>query len=143
METHKIVCPKCNSINSVNFTNDITSLLCTQCQKPLNNRSPQEVSDESCIINLQENDIPVLIDFYSPTCVPCMEMSDDYEGAAYGYSLKVKFLKINTNLFQEVAKKYNIKSLPTIVAFKNNEEISRISGVLSQYEISKLAKSLI
>lgn len=143
MQALKIVCPKCNSINHIDCKADNTSLRCTQCQKALNSRSPQEVSDESCIINLQENDIPVLIDFYSPTCVPCMEMSDDYEGAAYGYSLQVKFLKINTNVFQEVAKKYNIKSLPTIVAFKNNEEITRIGGVLSQYEISQLAKSLI
>ena len=75
--------------------------------------------------------------------MPCMEMKDDYEGSAFGYSLKVRFLKVDTSKFQEVAKLYNITSLPTIVAFKNNQEVNRVSKVLSQFEISTLAKSIL
>ena len=141
METLKIVCPECNSVNSIEAGN--ASIACAQCQADLNEPFPVEVTDESGTIHINENEIPVLLDFYSSTCGPCMAMYEDYEDAALGFGSTVRFLKINADNYQKVAKEYGVSGLPTIIAFKKGQEVNRISRQLSQVELSLWAESLI
>ena len=72
-----------------------------------------------------------------------MAMYDDYEDAALGFPMKVRFLKINADVEQEVARKYGVSALPTIIAFKKGEEVDRISSQLSRVQLSMWAESLI
>jgi len=139
METMKIVCPECSSVNSIN--NETAT--CTQCQADLDDPFPLEVTDESCKVHIEENDMAVLVDFYSTTCGPCMAMYDDYEDAALGFGLTVKFLKINADKYQQIAQKYGVSALPTIIAFKKGEEVNRVSRQLSRVELSMWAEKLI
>jgi len=143
METLNIVCSECNSINTIKKEIANVSMLCSQCQAELDDPFPVEVTDESCTTHITENDIAVLVDFYSSTCGPCMAMYDDYEDAALGFGSTVRFLKINADLHQEVARKYGVSGLPTIIAFKKGEEVNRISRQLSQVELTVWAESLI
>jgi len=138
METIKIVCPECNSVNTIK---DETTT-CSQCQTDLDNPFPLEVTDESCKTHIVENDIAVLVDFYSTTCGPCMAMYEDYEDAALAFGLTVRFLKINADKYQQVAQEYGVSALPTIIAFKKGQEVNRISRQLSQVELSLWAESL-
>ncbi|MBT8348633.1 MAG: thioredoxin TrxC [Sulfurovum sp.] len=143
METLKIVCPECNSVNSIKIEIGNVSIPCSECQAELDDPFPVEVSDESCTTHIIENDIPVLVDFYSTVCGPCMAMYDDYEDAALGFPLKVRFLKINADKYQRVAREYGVSALPTIIAFKKGQEVNRISSQLSRVELSLWAESLI
>ncbi|PHS32838.1 MAG: hypothetical protein COA92_05690 [Sulfurovum sp.] len=143
MKTLKIVCPECSSVNTITMETQNGTIDCSQCQVDLDNPFPVEVTDETCTTHITENDIPVLVDFYSTTCGPCMAMYEDYEDAALGFGLKVIFLKINADKHQEVAGKYGVSSLPTIIAFKKGEEVNRISKQLSQVELNLWAESLI
>ena len=138
MQNLKIVCPECSTINTI----DNKTATCTQCQADLDDPFPLEVTDESCKIHIEENDMAVLVDFYSTTCGPCMAMYDDYEDAALGFGLTVKFLKINADKHQAIAAKYAVSALPTIIAFKKGQEINRVSRQLSQVELSMWAKNL-
>jgi len=143
METLKLVCPECSSVNIIKVEADSKSIPCTQCQADLDDPFPVEVTDESCAIHIRENDIPVLVDFYSTVCGPCMAMYDDYEDASLGFALKVRFLKIDADEHQKVAREYGVSALPTIIAFKKGEEVNRISSQLSHVELSLWADSLI
>lgn len=143
METLKIVCSECSSVNSINIEDESSAHLCSKCNADLDDPFPLEVTDESCFINIKENDIAVLVDFYSRGCPPCMAMYDDYEDAALGFGLKVKFLKIDADEYQEVAKEYGVSGLPTIIAFKKGEEVNRISRQLSQSEFVTWAQNLL
>jgi len=143
MQSLKIVCPECNSVNSIEVVEEGAEIPCTNCSADLDDPFPLEVTDESCTINIQENDIAVLVDFYSTTCGPCMAMYDDYEDAALGFGRRVKFLKINADKYQEVAAKYGVSGLPTIIAFKGGEEVNRISRQLSESELTRWAESLL
>ena len=143
METLKIVCPECNSVNTIKSEVRNEPIPCSQCQADLDDPFPVEVTDESCTTHIIENDIAVLVDFYSSTCGPCMAMYDDYEDAALGFGLKVRFLKINSDTYQKVAKEYGVSALPTIIAFKKGQEVNRISSQLSRVELSLWAESLI
>lgn len=143
MQTSKVVCPECSSVNIIESKVEGDTFPCQQCKADLDDPFPLEVTDESCSIHIKENDIAILVDFYSTTCGPCMAMYDDYEDAALGFGLKVRFLKINADTYQQVAKEYGVSALPTIIAFKKGEEVNRISRQLSQVELALWAESLI
>jgi thioredoxin 2 len=72
-----------------------------------------------------------------------MAMYDDYEDAALGFALKVRFLKIDADEFQKVAGEYGVGALPTIIAFNKGQEINRISRQLSRVELGLWAESLL
>jgi len=143
METLKIVCSECNSVNTIKIGVENASIICSQCKADLDDPFPVEVNDETCKTHITENDIAVLVDFYSTTCGPCMAMYDDYEDAALGFGSTVRFLKINADTHQQIAKEYGVGALPTIIAFKKGEEVNRVSRQLSQVELSLWAENLI
>jgi len=143
METLNIVCPKCDTINTVANEVEKSSLPCTSCSASLEETTPLDCSDNSCKTHIQDNDIPVIVDFYSPDCGPCMNMAPDYEEAAKGCALEVRFLKVNTLEHQDVARLYGVNELPTIIAFKNGQEVNRFTSALSKEQLSMWAESLI
>ena len=143
METLKFVCSECHSVNTVQINPNHETIPCSKCQADLDNPFPVEVSDESCITHFMENDIAVLVDFYSTTCGPCMAMYEDYEDAALAFGIKVRFLKINADKHQQVANQYGVSALPTIIAFKKGQEVNRVSRQLSQVELNLWAQSLV
>lgn len=142
MNPYKIVCSECSHINTVQNSLKSEPLTCKECHGDLDNPFTVEVNDEQCKTHIRHNDIAVLVDFYSTTCGPCMAMYEDYEDAALGFGATVRFLKINADEHQEVAKEYGVGALPTIIAFKKGQEVGRISQQLSQVELSLWAKDL-
>ncbi len=142
MENLKIVCHECGCVNTIKLEVANEVIPCVQCQTDLDDPFPAEVTDERCTTYIKENDTPILVDFYSTTCGPCMAMYEDYEDAALGFSLKVKFLKINADKHQQVAKEYGVSALPTIIAFNKGVEVNRISRQLSQVELNLWAENL-
>jgi len=143
METLKIVCPHCQSVNTVANEVEKKEIACSACGEPLTDTAPVTCGVEAFKVHLAENDIPVLVDFYSPDCGPCMEMAPDYERAAASFGLEVRFLKVNTLDDAELALQYGVNMLPTIIAFKNGMEINRFSSRLSKDQIGMWAESLI
>ena len=85
-----------------------------------------------------KTDKPVLVDFYSDTCIPCKRMAgvlgdieDEYEDKLYLY-------KVNVNYEEDLTAKYQVMSAPTLIVFENGEEKSRLSGTAGKDEIVKL-----
>ena len=77
-----------------------------------------------------KSDIPVLVDFYSDSCVPCKKMTpvigdveDDMEG-------KLAVYKVNINFDTELAEQYDVQSVPTLLLFKGGAEVARQSGAV-------------
>jgi thioredoxin 1 len=85
-----------------------------------------------------KSELPVLLDFYSDSCVPCKKINgplgdieDDNEG-------KIKVLKVNTNYEEELTSEYGVESVPTLVLIKDGAEVARSVGALSYDEIDEL-----
>ncbi len=83
-------------------------------------------------------DKPVLVDFYSDTCIPCKRMAgvlgdieDEYEDKLYLY-------KVNVNYEEDLTAKYQVMSAPTLIVFENGEEKNRLSGAAGKDEIVNL-----
>ncbi len=86
-----------------------------------------------------ESDKKVLIDFYATWCGPCQMLSPVLEEVAVENS-DIKLVKIDVDQNEELAYKYGISAMPTIIVMENGEEINRSIGVISKEDILKLLK---
>jgi len=103
----------------------------------------KEISIEVNSINFQKevlsSDKKVIIDFYATWCVPCQMLSPVLEEVAVENS-DIKLVKIDVDQNEELAYKYGISAMPTIIVMENGEEINRSIGVISKEDILKLLK---
>lgn len=76
-----------------------------------------------------KNNALVLVDFYASWCMPCKMLSPIIEEIAKEYEGKVVVCKIDIDENEELANEYNIMSVPTVIIFKNNENIEEIIGL--------------
>jgi len=92
-----------------------------------------EVSDaKSWEINVINSDIPVFVDFWAQWCGPCRMVSPVVEELANDYQGKVKFVKVNVDEANELASKYNVFSIPTLILLKRGEIVSQQVGAASK-----------
>ena len=87
-----------------------------------------EVNTENFEEEVLKSDIPVLIDFWSPVCMPCKMLLPVFEELSSEYKGKIKFVKINAQEYVDLANRYNIAGLPAIVLTKKGMEIDRATG---------------
>jgi len=98
--------------------------------------SPIEINNENFneIIKKYNN---LIIDFWAEWCAPCRIMAPIIEELAKKYAGKIVFGKINVDENQEVAAKFLIMSIPTLIFFKNGREANRIIGLVPKEFINK------
>lgn len=81
--------------------------------------------------------IPVLVDFYSDYCPPCRVLEPIFKQLEEEFKGKIKFARVNVDENREIAVKYNIISIPTLILFKNGQEEKRIVGLRNKEELKK------
>ena len=77
-----------------------------------------------------KSDIPLLVDFWAPWCGPCKAMAPQFERAAGRLEPGVRFAKVNTDDEQELAGRFGIRGIPTMILFRHGQEIARQSGLM-------------
>ena len=96
-----------------------------------------DASNFSAEINCE---LPVVVDFWAPWCGPCRSQTPILEQFAQKYDGKVKVCKVNTDTNPELANKFGIMSIPTIMVFKGSEISARAVGVQSIDNLATLAQ---
>lgn len=91
--------------------------------------------------HVTRSDIPVLVDFWAPWCGPCQTMAPAFVQAASMLEPRVRLAKVNTEDEQQLAAQFGIRSIPTLVLFKNGREVARQSGAMGAQEIVRWATS--
>ncbi|MBJ7448803.1 MAG: thioredoxin [Parachlamydiales bacterium] len=82
-----------------------------------------------------------LVDFYADWCGPCRMMAPILEKVAQELESKAKFAKVDTDKAEKTAGKYGITSIPTLILFKNGEEVNRVVGLKDATALKALVQS--
>ena len=102
-----------------------------------------EMSETTFQIDVLESEVPVVVDFWAPWCGPCHMVAPVLEAVAEKMDGQMKFVKLNTDENQKTAGEYNIQAIPTLLVFKNGEEVDRIVGFKPQDQLEAQLKSFI
>lgn len=78
----------------------------------------------------------MLVDFWAPWCGPCKQIAPILEELAGEFKDKVKFVKLNVEDYHEVAKRYSIRSIPTLIVYKDGGTVATQIGGLSKPALS-------
>jgi len=139
----KIVCPHCLSVNNVPKKDSYKKANCGKCKKSLLDTKPIELNSGNFDEVVVNSDIPVIIDFWAPWCGPCKMMAPSFEKSATNFPLKVLFTKVNTEQEQALGARFGIRSIPTLIIFKDSKEVHRISGALDEVGINQLVSQFV
>lgn len=90
-----------------------------------------------------KSDLPVLVDFWAPWCGPCQTAGPVIEELAKEYEEKIKVGKLNVDENLKIAQKYGIMSIPTVIIFKNGDEVRRQVGFPGKAGYEKLIDSIL
>ena len=93
-----------------------------------------EATFESTVL---KNDKPVLVDFWAVWCGPCRQVTPIVESLASKWAPKAAVVKLNVDDVPQVAEKYGIMSIPTLMLFKNGQVVERVIGLASQSALEK------
>lgn len=92
---------------------------------------------KSSFSDIIKSEIPVLIDFHADWCGPCKMLAPILKEVKEELGDKVKIVKIDVDKNQPLAAKYQVRGVPTMILFKNGQQLWRQSGVLSKQEIKE------
>ena len=102
-----------------------------------------EGSDGNFEEEVLKSPVPVLVDFWAPWCGPCKSIAPVIDELAVEYAGKVKMVKVNVDNNREAAMRYNVRSIPNLILFKNGESQEQIIGAVDKREIVKAIQKVV
>lgn len=91
-------------------------------------KEPLHITDETFKQEVLDSEKPVLVDFWAPWCGPCLMVAPALEELAVEYDGRAVIAKLNVDESVAVAGKYGIMSIPTLMIFKDGQEVERLVG---------------
>ena len=128
MSTLISVCPSCDARNRIHPDRG-TEARCGRCHSALFPREPFVLTEANASAQCT-GDVPLLIDVWADWCGPCRAFAPIFEQAALRHAGRCRFAKLDSEAQPNLAGRWGIRSIPTLLLFRDGREIARQSGAL-------------
>ncbi len=133
----KISCPNCGATNNYPAEAAGKTVRCGRCHSDLPAPGTVlELEPDKAYRLFQAASLPILVDFYSPTCAPCHIMHPLVERLAERRKGQIMVLRINTARHPELAASFGIQAVPTFIIIHRGTERGRASGAMAEADFS-------
>ena len=137
---HHVACAHCGAVNRLPAERLGDDPNCGRCKQPLLDGQPVELDDRNFDAFVRQTTLPVLVDFWAPWCGPCRQMAPQFEAAARQLKGRAVLVKVNSDVAQQTAARFNIRSIPTLVRLDGGVERQRQAGAVPAAAIVALAR---
>lgn len=129
-ETLKLACPHCWSLNRVQQARLGEGAKCGKCKQALFTGAPIELTGANYDAVVNRSELPVVVDFWASWCGPCKMMAPIFAQTANELEPRMRFAKLDTEAEQALAGRFGIRSIPTLIVFREGREVARQAGAM-------------
>jgi thioredoxin 2 len=135
----QLVCPNCGAINRIDYSRLGEGPTCGSCKQALFTGAPTAVDAAGLHRFIENNQMPLVVDFWAPWCGPCVAMKPHFAAAAQQMEPKMRFLTLNTDDNPACVDEFHIQAFPTILVLFGGQVIGTKVGGMSAGQIQQFA----
>jgi thioredoxin 2 len=135
-----LACPHCGATNRLPAARIDEAPVCGRCGQGLLEGQPVALGDADFDAVVGRTALPVLVDFWAPWCGPCVMMAPAFEQAGRALKGRALLVKVNSDDNPQLAARFAIRSIPTLVRLEHGRETVRQSGAVPASAIVALAQ---
>lgn len=138
----KVICNQCHRINNVPADRLGDGPVCGACKTRLFQGTPVNLTDNSFDKHIKHSSIPVLVDFWATWCGPCQAMAPTLNQIATELEPNLKIAKLETDQNPNTSAQFQIRSIPTLIVFKEGKEVARQAGAMPAHVLKQWLASV-